>query len=363
MIKHCYIHIPFCKEICTYCDFCKLYYNKKWVTTYLNALEQEITSTYQNDILDTIYIGGGTPSSLSLKELERLFEILKPLKKSPTCEITIEVNPDVTKEQLDLLKKSGVNRLSLGLESTHPWILKKMNRSLDKEKVKETIRYAKEIGVSNINVDLMYAFPNETLEEVREDIAFIKELEVSHISTYSLILEEHTKLYIDKEEPISEEKDYEMYQEIIKSLKDYNHYEISNFSKEGYESKHNLCYWQNKKYYGFGLGAAGYIGNIRYQNTRSITNYLQGKYHLEEEVLTKYDIIEYEIILNLRTKEGISKTNFKEKYDIELMDCYNYKKLVKENLLIEEEDKLYIPEQYWYTSNEILVNLLEECLL
>ena len=363
-VRHCYIHIPFCKKICSYCDFCKVFYNTGYVSNYLEVLKEEISTFYQGEVLDTIYIGGGTPSSLSNQELEKLFVILSSLKKSNHCEITIEANFDsITETKLDLCKKYGVNRISFGLESTHSWILKKMNRNLDLNYVKKIISYCKKIGISNINIDLMYAFPGETLEEVEEDIDFIQSLDIPHISTYSLILEEHTKLFLEKEKSISEDIDAKMYELICSRLSDYTHYEISNFSREGYDSKHNLCYWSNVEYYGFGLGASGYLGDIRYSNTRSITHYLQKMFRYQEEKLSIYDKIEYEVILNLRTKKGISKKNFFNQYSMKLEDCYSYQSLVIDGYLIEDGDCLYIPEKYFYLSNEIMVRLLEECKL
>lgn len=363
-VRHCYIHIPFCKKICSYCDFCKVFYNTGYVSNYLEVLKEEISTFYQGEVLDTIYIGGGTPSSLSNQELEKLFVILSSLKKSNHCEITIEANFDsITETKLDLCKKYGVNRISFGLESTHSWILKKMNRNLDLNYVKKIISYCKKIGISNINIDLMYAFPGETLEEVEEDIDFIQSLDIPHISTYSLILEEHTKLFLEKEKSISEDIDAKMYELICSRLSDYTHYEISNFSREGYDSKHNLCYWSNVEYYGFGLGASGYLGDIRYSNTRSITHYLQKMFRYQEEKLSIYDKIEYEVILNLRTKKGISKKNFFNQYSMKLEDCYSYLELVKEGYLVEEGNFISIPEKYFYLSNEIMVRLLEECKL
>lgn len=362
MVKHCYIHIPFCKKICSYCDFCKLFYDTGYVCRYLEALKGEIETFYQGEPLTTIYVGGGTPSSLSLAELEQFFSIISVLQRDDDCEFSIEANFDsITVEKLELFKKYGVNRISFGLETTHSWILKKMNRTLDIEYVNYIISYCKKIGITNINVDLIYAFPGETLEEVEEDIDFILSLDVSHVSTYSLILEEHTKLYLDKENSISEELDAQMYELICSKLSNYYHYEISNFAKDDFYSQHNLCYWRNDQYYGFGLGASGYLKNIRYNNTRSITHYLQRSYHYDEETISDCDKIEYQVILNLRTKWGISKEEFFIRFDRQLADVYNYSKLVYDGYLIDNGNFLFIPEKYWYLSNEIIVRLLEEC--
>ena len=360
MVKSCYIHIPFCKKICSYCDFCKLFYSTHYVDKYLDTLKEEIHNYYHGEILDTIYIGGGTPSSLSMDELKKLFSILSILKKSDSCEVTMEANFDsITKEKIDLFQKFGGNRISFGLETTHSWILEKMGRSLDLDYVKSIISYCKEIGLDNINIDLMYAFPEETLEDVSSDLSFILSLDVFHISTYSLILEEHTKLYIEGEKNISEDLDYEMYQLICSKLSNYDHYEISNFAKDGYYSKHNFCYWCNEEYYGFGLGASGYIDDVRYSNTRSISHYLQKKFHNLEENLSKYDKMEYEVILNLRTQFGISKDKFFRIYHCHLEDVYDISSLLSDGYLVDDGKSISIPKKYWYLSNEILVKILE----
>ena len=198
MVKSCYIHIPFCKKICSYCDFCKIFYNEQLVDKYLISLEKEIDSLYQNEVLDTIYIGGGTPSSLNLNQLEKLFGIINKLNKSKTIEYTIECNFEtMSNEKLELFKKYGINRLSFGIESINEDNQKLLERENKKEEIINIIKTAKSLGFNNINVDLMYALPNETLEVLNKDIDFTLSLDIEHISTYSLIIEEHTKLYIN----------------------------------------------------------------------------------------------------------------------------------------------------------------------
>ena len=353
MIKNCYIHIPFCNKICSYCDFCKLYYDEKFVNRYLNELEKEIKSIYKGEVLDTIYIGGGTPSSLNNKQLERLFEILKLFNKSETVEFTIESNfENINEEKLLIYKKNGINRLSFGLESINENNLTFLNRNITKEKINNTINSCRSLGFNNINIDLIYALPVEDISILKNDLDYIFSLDIEHISTYSLMIEDHTMLKINNIENISEELDYEMYKLICKEMKknDYYHYEISNFSKSGYESKHNLCYWNNDNYYGFGLGASSYIDNKRITNTRSINKYLKGNYRLDIIELSNNDLIEYKIMLNLRKAEGISL----EEVKLDVRD------LVKEGLLIEENNRVRIPEEKWYVSNEIILRVLED---
>ena len=280
MTSSVYIHIPFCNSICSYCDFCKLLYNENIVDKYLDSLEKEIKDNYKNEIINTLYIGGGTPSSLNIKELNKLFDIIKIFKINKKYEFTIEMNlSDINEEKLKLFKENGVNRISIGVESVNPKYFEFLNRKSNKNEVISKIELVKKY-FNNFNIDLMYAFPNEEIKEVIDDLSFIISMNPTHISIYSLIIEEHTKIFIDKITPIDEELESKMYYNIIKELKKngYNHYEISNFAKEGFESVHNQVYWNNEHYYGFGLGASGYISNIRYTNTRSINKYLDGKY-------------------------------------------------------------------------------------
>ena len=363
VVSSCYIHIPFCNRICSYCDFCKLFYNEELVDKYLESLEKEIKDIYKGEVLNTIYIGGGTPSSLSFNQLEKLLEIIKCFNISSSCEFSIECNFDsINKDKLLLLKKYGVNRLSFGLESIDKNNLHRLGRSEDIEKTKSVIDLCHSLGFNNINIDLMYAIEGEDIKTLDKDIDFILSLGITHISTYSLIIEEHTKLYIDKAQYISEDLDYEMYKHICEKLKKYGykHYEISNFAKDGYYSKHNLCYWHNEEYYGFGLGASSYLKDIRSTNTRSITKYLQGKMISNYEKLSKSDKMSYEMILGLRLLEGVSKKKFEDKYGISLDNVYNIDNLIENGDIISSSDYIKIPEDKLYVSNEILINFIEE---
>ena len=341
-MKSVYIHIPFCEKICSYCDFCKMFYNEKQVDKYLDELEREIKSLYKEEVLDTLYIGGGTPSCLSLRQLERLFQITNFFNKSDSIEFTIECNfSSTTLEKLMLCKKYGVNRLSFGLETINKRQLQFLEREENKNQVLSIIQTAKDIGFDNINVDLMYALPGESIDELKEDLEFIKSLNVEHVSCYSLIIEKHTKLDIGNVKSIDADLDYEMYKCICAFMSDngFRHYEISNYAKEGFESRHNTVYWDNKEYYGFGLGASSYIENSRITNTRSINKYLEGKYVLETEYLEKEDLIYYEIMLNLRKCDGIHLDELYCKYNVKL----EYDELIRLGLLCKKNNMLNIP--------------------
>lgn len=357
-----YIHIPFCNYICAYCDFCKVFYNREYVNKYLEALDKEIKANYKGEIITSLYIGGGTPSSLSLDELERLFNILKIFTLSKDCEITMEANTDsLTLDKIKLLKKYGVNRVSLGIETINKKLQEVIERRTSKESIINCINNLKKEGITNINVDLIYAIKGETLDDLKKDIDFLISLDVPHISTYSLIIEDNTKLKIKGVKNIDKSIDSEMYDMISSILKNNNyiHYEISNFSKEGYQSKHNLKYWNNLEYYGFGCGASGYIDNIRYTNTRSITNYIKGKTVIDEEILSIKDKIFYEIMLGFRTNLGINKKSFKNKYNINIEELFNYKRLVKDKILLDDSCCLRVSEEYFYVLDEVTLKFLE----
>lgn len=359
-VKSCYIHIPFCSNICSYCDFCKFYYQDTLVDQYLDILLKEIQKKYQGELLETIYIGGGTPSALSISQLEKLLSGLNFLHHSLDLEFTIECNLlDLNEEKLQLFQKFGINRLSIGIQSSHPKILKFLERNYTKEEIISHIGLAKKY-FSNINVDLIYAVPAETLEMLEQDLAFFLSLDIPHISTYSLMIEEHTKLGIQKVEPISEELDQLMYKTIQQTLakNNYFHYEISNYACLGYESKHNLTYWENKQYYGFGLSASGYIGNIRYTNTKNIKKYLSSNYVQEQEIITtSIDASNY-AILGFRTLKGVNKEKFFNKVGVFFQEYFDIDDLIKNNILLETPESYYLNPDYWYISNEILVKFI-----
>lgn len=355
MIKACYIHIPFCNDICTYCDFCKYYYHKHWISKYLDALEKEIDTFYKGEELGSIYIGGGTPSSLSLDELKRLLMITKKLQRKDV-EFTFEANIEsLDEDKVKLLKEYGVNRISIGVQTFNPKYIHFLNRHHTKDMVKEKILMIKKY-ITNINIDLIYAIPGETLEELKEDIDTFLSLDIPHISTYSLIIEDHTALANQQIKPISEDVDFAMYQLICSSLSNYEHYEISNF---GIPSKHNLTYWNNEEYYGFGLGASGYEGNIRYTNTRSLKHYLASCYRYQKEELSFNTMVENAFILGLRKISGINKQEFQKRYNIDMTKLPNVKKLKEEGHLLEDENTIKINPKDIYISNDILIDFLD----
>jgi len=356
-----YIHIPFCKKICSYCDFCKVLYNPNWVSNYLESLKKEIEDRYMGEPIKTIYVGGGTPSSLSISELKELFDILNLFHRNDVEEFTFECNiEDITLDLLKILKENHVNRLSIGIESFSKTKLDFMNRNCDYIDTVNKINLARKLGFNNINLDLIYALPNEKVGVLKKDLKKIVSLNPEHISTYSLMIEDNTYLNYQNISPIKDSVDLKMYDIIRKKLKakKYEHYEISNFAKKGFESKHNLVYWNNEEYYGFGCGASGYIAGVRYDNTKSLTNYLKGEYKNNSEMLSEQSIMEYELILGLRKIEGINLQKFYEKYKINMQDVFPIKPLIKSGELIYENGYVKINPKKIYVMNEILLKLV-----
>ena len=359
--KGVYIHIPFCKTICSYCDFCKMLYNEKWVASYLKKLQKEIKDMYMDDEIDTIYIGGGTPSCLTIDELKRLFKILKIFHINPTVEWTFECNlEDINEELLVLLRENNVNRISIGIETFNPKIQKIINREHNFDDALNKINLCKSYGFNNINVDLMYGFKDQTLKDLKKDLKLFMKLQPTHISTYSLILEDQTLLKYEKYENCNEELDAQMYFYICKYLKKkhFKHYEVSNFALENFESKHNLKYWDNEEYYGFGLGASGYIDGIRYNNTRSLKDYIEKEEYSQKELLTKQDIMDNELMLGFRKMEGINIVKFAKKYGIKMEEAYPILPLLRNKDLILKKNYIKINPEKIYIMNEILIKLI-----
>ena len=355
-----YIHIPFCNSISTYCDFCKIFYNKKYINDYLNNLEQEIKVRYKSEIVNTIFIGGGTPSSLDDEELIRLMNIIEIFKLNDNYEFTVECNIEsITENKLKIMKKYGVNRISIGVESFDNSIIKLLGRNHTKKDVYNKMEIVKRY-FSNINIDLIYAAYDD-INILKSDIDCFLKLDIPHISTYSLIIEDNTMLKINGMKNIDEDIDYEMYKYIEDTLEknDYIHYEISNYAKNGYQSKHNLVYWNNEEYYGFGLSSTSYINNERITNTKNLRKYLNGEY-LDTSVYEDKDIrMENEIMLGLRKLDGINLDRFKDKFNVSLEDIYNIDNLVRNGYLIRDNNCIKIDKKYMYISNEIIVRILE----
>ncbi|HGD5338399.1 TPA: radical SAM family heme chaperone HemW [Streptococcus agalactiae] len=320
-----YVHIPFCTQICYYCDFSKVFIKNQPVDAYLQALIREFRS-YDITELRTLYIGGGTPTSISAVQLDYLLtELSRDLNLNTLEEFTIEANPgDLTVDKIEVLQKSAVNRVSLGVQTFNDKHLKRIGRSHNEVQIYSTIDALKTAGFQNISIDQIYALPGQTMDDVRSNVAKALSLNIPHLSLYSLILEHHTvfmnKMRRGKLHLPTEDLEAEMFEYIISEMErnGFEHYEISNFTKPGFESRHNLMYWDNVEYYGVGAGASGYLDGIRYRNRGPIQHYLkgvsEGNARLSEEVLSKNEMMEEELFLGLRKKKGVSIGKFEQKF-------------------------------------------------
>ncbi|MCI8486549.1 MAG: oxygen-independent coproporphyrinogen III oxidase [Clostridia bacterium] len=354
-----YIHIPFCKQKCFYCDFLSFCDKTESIDKYIECMKKEIKlkSNKKGFIIDTIYIGGGTPSVIDGKLIR---EVLETIRESfiidKEAEITIEVNPGtVNKEKLMIYKESGINRISIGLQSTNSNLLKMLGRIHTYEEFMECFKLARHSGFKNINVDLMIGLPNQTLEDINQSIEIISNLNPEHISVYSLIVEEGTKISRDIEKGVlilpKEEFERKMYWTVKEKLANngYIHYEISNFAKEGYESKHNMNCWNQKEYLGFGASAHSYINHIRYSNIESLDKYIDNisRWQIEKnkEVHEIQDIDsskkEY-MLLGLRKIDGVNITEFKNKFADNPIYLFRKElsKLAKEDLIEIDENSI-----------------------
>lgn len=355
-MKSIYIHIPFCRKICSYCDFPKVYYNEGLVDKYLIALKKEIDKTYDLAEVKSLYIGGGTPSALNKQQLEELFKILSIIKIAENAEETIELNvEDISQEKMQIFKNFGINRLSIGIQTVNEKFFNFLNRGVAKEIVLEKILIARKY-FDNISIDFIYGFPNQTISDLEIDLSFIKKFNPDHISIYSLIIEENTKLFIDKTKALDDNLENKMYYKIIKTLEDlaFTHYEISNFAKEDKKSIHNLTYWNNEEYFGFGMGAASYANGKRYSNTKSIDKYIAGEtIYISEEIDALSDM-QYFMILGLRKISGVSKEEFKRRYKKDIKEVFPIDKLIADGLLIENDYNILVTKEKLYLQNQIL---------
>ncbi len=332
MLTSLYIHIPFCKHICTYCDFHKEVATLEKKKAYLNALISEIIEVGDSiKNVKTIYIGGGTPSNYSIKDLERLFKTLSSvIETKSVIEYTIEVNPDdITIEYATLFKKYNINRVSMGVQTINPENLTYLRRTHKKSDITNAIKYLRSLGITNISIDMIFNIPNQTMKQLEEDIEFVLKQDIKHISYYSLILEEKSILYqlVKQNKVTIKDQDVEakMYLRVIDALtkQGFNHYEISNFSKDNHQSIHNITYWTNKDYIGLGSGAHSLIGNKRFNNVSNVRRYIEGvssntPYKEEYE---RFEI-EDEVMMGLRLLEGINIKQINEKYNIDLLNKY-----------------------------------------
>lgn len=363
MVKSAYIHIPFCKSKCHYCSFVS--FNKlELKDDYIKALLKEINYYYKGELLDTIYFGGGTPSTLELQDFSKIFEKLKP---EPTAEITTELNPEgVNYDYMRGLFDLGVNRISLGCQTFNDEILKQINRRHNAQQVIESVKIAQNAEFGNISLDFIYGLPNQTPEMFYSDLKQAIDLGVQHISLYGLKIEGGCYFYNHMPQNLPDDDiQADMYLGAIELLtsKGFEHYEVSNFSLPNYNSRHNLNYWNNEEYYGFGVSAHGYTNGIRYGNIETIEQYIKNPIkHQEEKLLTTQGKLEEEIFLGFREMKGIMVSKINCKYGIDFEQKYQniLNKYLELKLIQKTQNGYSLTPNGILVSNVILADFLED---
>lgn len=366
--KNLYIHVPFCKNKCHYCNFISFSGMNEFIVPYFSALKKEIehyVEKYFNQELDTVYIGGGTPSVVDIHYYQNIFNLLAGYINKD-AEITMEINPGtVNLNYLENLKNLGINRLSIGVQSFDDKILKLINRIHNAKEAIETVKIAKKAGFENISMDLIYGLPEQSLKNWEETLNQALSLEISHISTYGLKIEENTEFSLRPPENIPEEEaQSEIYLKTIEILENngFQQYEISNFSKENYKSRHNLCYWKNQAYFGAGLSAHGYLDGRRYSNTENLEKYIKNPLNrASENIISKSEKIEEAIFLGLRLTEGINPDEFKINYGIDINQKYSkiIEKYINYGFMISQNNYLKLTKQGFLLSTPILAEFLD----
>ena len=378
MARGVYIHIPFCHQICNYCDFNKVYFKNQPVDEYIEAVGKEIEMAvrktpeqFQN--IETIYLGGGTPTALSAEQITRLLQHINTfLPTEQLVEFSSEANPDeLSTDKLEALINGGVNRLSMGVQSFDQKLLEKIGRTHSNEHVFETIKQAKKVGFDNLSIDLMYGLPGQTMEQWEDTLEKALALNLPHYSAYSLIVEPKTIFYIQyakgKLNLPTEDLEADMYDLLMRRMEEKakKQYEISNFAIEGHISTHNKIYWDNDEYAGFGAGAHGYLLGNRYSNHGPIKKYIESIKNNEQPILHKHEVTkeekcEEQMFLGLRKNEGVLFEEFERKMGLPMKELYENKitKLVNEGLLFEDEKGVRLSRKGRFVGNEIFQQFL-----
>lgn len=367
-MKGLYVHIPFCLKKCKYCDFNSFCFSEADKERYLKALFCEMDK-YKGTSCDTVFIGGGTPTSLNTEEMSQLLKkINECFTLSENCEFTVEANPKtVDKEKLDVMLKSGVNRLSVGVQSFNDNELLKLGRVHSKREAIETIRLARDCGFKNISIDLMCAIPDQTTDSFKKNLEKAFLLNPEHISCYSLILEENTPLFNEYKKGLlnlpDEDTEREVYELACSELEKngYYQYEISNFAKEGFESRHNIKYWQCREYIGLGLSAHSYLDGMRYSNTDNFSSYINGDFgEYGKEILTENDKMSEFMFMGLRMVEGVSEAEFYSRFHMDFKKVFERPllKFIKLGMIEEENGYFRLTHKALSVSNQIMCEFI-----
>ncbi|TQR10604.1 radical SAM family heme chaperone HemW [Psychrobacillus soli] len=371
MVRGVYIHIPFCHQICNYCDFNKFFFQNQPVDEYIEALGQEMVlwaDDLKNASVETIFIGGGTPTSLSVKQLERLLALIHThIPMDSLVEFTSEANPDeLTLEKMQLMRKFGVNRLSMGVQTFDQELLQVLGRTHSNDHVYKVIEYAKQTNFPSISIDLMYGLPNQTMDQWKASLKEAFRLNIPHISAYSLLVEPKTIFYnlLSKGKLTlpGEDLEAEMYSYLMDEMKrnGYAQYEISNFAYKGIESKHNLLYWDNDEYIGLGAGAHGYVNSVRYSNHGPLKKYMHTIEVDEKPIMMQKEVsqvekMEEEMFLGLRKNEGVSLARFEQRYGQALQGVYGKEidELLEKELVSIENNFIKLTKRGRFVGNEV----------
>lgn len=377
MVRGVYIHIPFCHQICNYCDFNKFFFHNQPVDEYIESLGKEM-ALWANDLqkaeIETIFIGGGTPTSLSVDQLDRLLELITTyIPMEHVSEFSSEANPDeLTLDKMQKMREFGVNRLSMGVQTFDQDLLKVLGRTHSNDHVYEVINHAKQTDFPSISIDLMYGLPNQTMDQWKASLQEAFRLKIPHISAYSLLVEPKTIFYNllskGKLSLPGEDLEAEMYGYLLEEMQSHGYiqYEISNFAYVGKESKHNLLYWNNDEYIGLGAGAHGYVNGKRYSNHGPIKKYMQtietGEQPLMmQKEVTNVEKMEEEMFLGLRKNEGVSLAKFEERYGLTLRDVYGKEldELLQRELLVLENNFVRLTSRGRFMGNEVFQYFLK----
>lgn len=365
MVKSLYLHIPFCAHICAYCDFFRFGYHEDLADRYLVALKDDLDTQVNNKELSSIYIGGGTPSVLSLFQLKNLMEMLNPYR-SFVKEYTMEANVEsLNVDKIKLIKEYGVNRISLGVQSLQDNLLNIIERKHSKQQIINVIDNLHQYGIDNISIDLIYGLPTQTLGMWKEDLAsIVEEFNITHISLYALTIEKNSSFGRHNVKNIDPGLEADMYEYAIAYLSDhgFHHYEISSFAKGNHESMHNKAYWHYQDFYGVGCGASGKINHQRYEMVRNVDRYLHAKRIDEYIPLSIEDEMFEYIMMNLRLKSGLSYHHFEEMFHKSFNDIYGSVKdqLIQDGELSEDGDYLKTTMHGMLFLNDVLIKFIND---
>ncbi|MFK8197658.1 radical SAM family heme chaperone HemW [Aerococcaceae bacterium zg-1292] len=374
-VNAAYIHIPFCKKICHYCAFNKYFYDGQPVGRYLTGLEHEFSMYLQNhqECFDTIYVGGGTPSCLNIDELTQLLTSIQHyLPYDDKTEYTFEINPgELTFEKCQLLAQFGVNRVSMGVQSFNDRLLRKIGRNHREKHIYQSIEWLREAGITNLSIDLIFRLPEQTMEDFNESLTKALTLDLPHYSLYSLIIENQTLFQqLQREGKLllpSEDVDADMFELAIRRLHDsgIEQYEVSNFARPGFESRHNLKYWQYVPYYGFGAGAHGFVDGVRYYNSGPVHHFLRAieanqKPVVNELPLSVADQMEEYLFLALRTTNGFRLSDFNQRFNQNALTLFQtfFEEQTALGLLVIEEDNVRLTTRGLFLADTVFRDLL-----